>query len=288
MARRIIDLAALTSLSGLDLADWKFALEDSVGLVSYQLPANVLFAAIQQASLDPIVEIPLTSHGLLEATLQEAPQPIMRLPNASLVLPTFPALDNVNLQLEYFAVSVIDANTLGCYHHTATPSGWVTFPNAAFAPADYAYLQDDGTVSGSLATSARLWFTHPDDPTKLSFAYRLATAAGGTGTDTDTQTRFSQFMSSVLVPADTALDMNAPTASWTAQVAPGYTAHNARDAADFNDFYPEFLRAWIGGIAVTKPNISRNDADPAGFIRIGQPIPAATPVSFATTLKVTI
>lgn len=292
--KRIIDLPAKATLPedqaersririGVDEVD-----ANGNPVASYQVPLDLF----DESPADESTPITVTAHGLTSPL--SAPAVVMRvLLDDSLIMPPTDALNTTIYQVNWIAEDVVDSDTLKAYHVSELDSlGFREFGFASFPPDSYAWLQNDGTVSYNVASSTRLWYTHPTDNRKVSYFYSLFVdgGGGGSGTDTRNESRYSEFQSSVLVPSDTAINMNAATSGFTTIVDSqfNYDGHDSRTAATFNEFYPRYLEAHVGGVAISQNKIYRNDADPPGWVRFGEDIIAGTRILFRSSLEVVV
>lgn len=290
--RTITELPALPSVPD-DLEarnQLLFGIDDARDDTSYK----VSLGDITEVPPDRTTSITVAGHGLPIGAL-DAPQPIMQDPTtAELSLPSADALDNTRFQVAWMAIEAVDNATLKAFHVAQLESrDWEVFPNASFPLNSYHWLQNDGSVSNLLTSSTRLWVSHPTDQTKILYSYRLFldnTAGSQTGSlDTRTESRYSEYDASANISAGTAINMNAATAGWTSSADIGnYTAHDARTAATFNDFYPRFLEATVGGIVVPQGVVYRSDSDPAGYVRFSREIINESRIVFRSSLEVVV
>jgi len=242
---------------------------------------------------DAPISIVVPDHGYPAGDLDSPQVILLELATGNLVLPGADSIDTTLYQVAYVAESAINSVLLSGFHVSQWERlPWRSFPNANFNVGAYNWLHNDGSVRDDLTSSTRLWYTHPSDNTLVSYFYFLflATGGGGGGTDTREEMRVSEYEASLNIPADVAINMNAATPGWTVgiNIAQNYTAHDSRNAASFDEFYPRYLEATVEGFVLSQKKISRNDADPAGWIRIGREIIAGSRITFKTTLQVIV
>lgn len=90
----------------------------------------------------------------------------------------------------------------------------------------------------------------------------------------------SEFVAITDIAADTPINANAATASKTSAVGLDYTSHNVGTAATFNDIYGDTLWIYVNGLKVQQSDVSRNNVDPAGYVRFDFVIPNGTEIVF--------
>lgn len=106
---------------------------------------------------------------------------------------------------------------------------------------------------------------------------------------TGASTRTNNLSALIDIPAGTPIYVNGPTATYTAAVDAGsdYSLHVIGDSAGFPALYNSTFQAFASALVESR-DISRNDADPANYVRFGFMIPAGTNIVFASHIIETV
>lgn len=189
------------------------------------------------------------------------------------------------------------------------PTGIAPRPFQAGTSATYSPLVSGGVYVGVLAQSCvqndELFL---DAPGKLSpfgagssvgralasalagstveFVHEPAATGGGGGGP-----RLSIVTSELRALADiaeaTPVDMNAAMPGLTSVIGLQYNTHDPGTAATFESLYGVKLVAYVNGMKVQQPDISRNDADPAGHVRFAFDVPKNAELVFESRITTT-
>ena len=103
--------------------------------------------------------------------------------------------------------------------------------------------------------------------------------------DKTSKPRRSEFLAIVDIPPGTPINMNAATLVYTQAIGLDYTSHDAGTNATFDDLYGRDLICYANGQMVQQPDISRNDADPAGYVRFGVNVAANSVIVFESQVS---
>jgi hypothetical protein len=176
----------------------------------------------------------------------------------------------------------LDAGQVNQLIDTAVTRSWILS-----ADADDVAPTDADWPEGAPGENDSLLIVRTPSDTRKRFEYWVRSATVDVWNKVETETpgstsspRRSEFVVLVDIPADTPINTNAATATYTSLQGLDYSAHDPGTNATYLSIYNVSFFAYVNTGKLPQSDIVVNDLDPAGWVRFNVPVPAGSEIAF--------